>query len=662
MKELDDVSTFIFALHRPGRQTNAFKEPSTLLNSETHWAPSNHHVSPLSDSVLRSVAHHPSAPPLPTPAPTPTTLSNALGIRAPVAHQNGPLSDNAFDPGLSSSFFDEFLSATLREMDATQTQTHPANHYIKHDNHSLLPQHHDHSDSPYPRVSGSPTAVGYSPSPAPSLVSTQEASQVSQIQSPLRPHQLTPRRTAYVSIPMAPPTPSRHRSQVPQESPDPLALRPGQTAAYLNVTNNTPSRKRKFGEQHAGPHRGVERMTPMTPMSKSGFPSARQRSVVSDATHNDADATAYDYGDGSDSDYGDTDADGDISGITPSTATASTRKGRKRGRLYVDRSGSISPGSVKGRSLQPPCLVVPLQKFTTLIEEIFEAEDSLAPDEDASLSQLPASFSAFFSPLTPDATRPLLNSSIMARLEQFIRQVARPPKRSRRQNMSSPVKPLQGDKGEIEPMSLSEIDPATLTRLLKLLERSVVLGEDITPFAGPAMSELPGYTTTFGSPSKKSKKGKGSAAGGPGTRRSRSRSRSRSHNGDGDAEGGADAHSKTEPAAAEHGVGTEPNEDDLEQLSTLLATAHDSVAAASCAISLLAADLLPKQVRLLANYRAPRGLEFTFSSQVIFRGANPGVRLYNQEPAVKCYLSFCRRSRRYSWSIHGAIWSCLILH
>jgi cohesin loading factor subunit SCC2 len=251
-----------------------------------------------------------------------------------------------------------------------------------------------------------------------------------------------------------------------------------------------------------------------------------------------------------------------------------------------------------------------LQKLTTLIEEIFEAEDSVAPDEDASLSQLPASFSAFFSPLTTDATRPLLNRAVMVKLEQFIRQVARPPKRSRRQNMSSPIKPSEG---EIEPMSLAEIDAATLTRLLKLLERSVVLGEDIAPFAGPAMAELPGHTTASNPPSKKSKKNKAaksSVTGDPGVKRSsrsRSRSRSRSHNDDDDAEGGADARGKT-GQVTDHGecaVGTEANEDDLERLGTMLATAHDSVAAASCAISLLASDSLPKQVRNWVNNRAP---------------------------------------------------------
>lgn len=251
-----------------------------------------------------------------------------------------------------------------------------------------------------------------------------------------------------------------------------------------------------------------------------------------------------------------------------------------------------------------------MQKLTTLVEEIFEAEDSVAPDEDASLSRLPASFSAFFSPLTTDAARPLLSRAVMAKLEQFIRQVARPPKRSRRQNMSSPIKAPERDR---EPMSLAEIDSATLARLLKLLERNVVLGEDIQPFAGPAMSERPGHNTTSNSPSKKSKKNKaaamkGTVSGDPGIKRSsRSRSRSRSRNGGDDAEGGVNARGKadqvTEPG--ECGVGPEPNEDDLERLGTMLAAAHDSVAAASCAISLLAADSLPKQVCNFVNYGGP---------------------------------------------------------
>jgi len=302
-----------------------------MLNPETQWAPSNHHVSPLSDSVLRSVAHHPARPSLPPNlAPIQTSLSNALGIRAPVANEDSLLPNQSFGPESSSAFFNDFLSTTLRQIEMAQTQTRPAEQHLRHGSNSVPSQHNIYSSSPYPRVSTSPTAVGYSPSPAPSPISTQAASQVSQIQPSHGPQQLTPRRTAYVSVPMPPPTPSRQKPQVPEESPDPLALRSGQTAAYLNVANNTPSRKRKLGEQH----RGVVRMA-----SKGGLSSAadaRPRSVVSDTSHNDADATAYDYGDGTDSEYGYTDADGDVdmNGDTPSTIAT---RGRKRSRLHVDR-------------------------------------------------------------------------------------------------------------------------------------------------------------------------------------------------------------------------------------------------------------------------------------------------------------------------------------
>lgn len=70
---------------------------------------------------------------------------------------------------------------------------------------------------------------------------------------------------------------------------------------------------------------------------------SKPQSTVSDTTHHDADATAYDYGDGSGSEYGYTDADVNVTGNTPSTMAGSTRKGKKRSRLYVDPDDKSRP-------------------------------------------------------------------------------------------------------------------------------------------------------------------------------------------------------------------------------------------------------------------------------------------------------------------------------
>lgn len=327
-----------FELNFSYRITNPFGEhraPSTSLNSETQWGPSNYQASPLSNAVLRSVASHPPThPPLPPElAPVQSSLSNALGIPS----QQTPLPSNqTYSSESSATFFNDFLESTLKEMGAQSNQT-PANSHLVSEK-GLRPPAPNSTHSSYARTSSSPTVVGYSTSPAPSPASTRAPQP-----NPLKLQQL--QAPSFISVA---PTPQNQRTYtgrppVPEESPDPLALRPGQTAAYLNSSVRTPSRKRK-SPSDAGPfggdaqRQGIKRIHSSNPMQtayvelRSPASSSKQRSIFGDNRAHSVgvqSATTHDYGDTSGSEYGFEAAEGDAEMLTftpSSTVAGSTRK------------------------------------------------------------------------------------------------------------------------------------------------------------------------------------------------------------------------------------------------------------------------------------------------------------------------------------------------
>src|SRR5690242_15833722 len=69
-------------------------------------------------------------------------------------------------------------------------------------------------------------------------------------------------------------------------------------------------------------------------------------------------------------------------------------------------------------------LIAPLHKLLTLIDDVFDAEDSLPSDSGPDVS--PAAFSNHFSQLSYETSRPLLSISTIARLMKLIGQIARP--------------------------------------------------------------------------------------------------------------------------------------------------------------------------------------------------------------------------------------------
>jgi cohesin loading factor subunit SCC2 len=207
-----------------------------------------------------------------------------------------------------------------------------------------------------------------------------------------------------------------------------------------------------------------------------------------------------------------------------------------------------------------------LEKLTALLEDIFEAEDALPPDVD--IHALPAEW---FSPMTIDGSSPLLHPNIIRKLAKYIGQVTRPTKRIRLSTRET----IAGSGGTPRGKGrMAEVDTAVLSRVLKILDRSVRAGEDLDPFHYVA-------TDKNASPRKPKKQAK----------------RPKAKDGDGEdgdeAEKGNMAVDEPPPPPPPPQEATEA---DLEHLTKILEIAKDSVLAADCCIALLGSDRLTKQV------------------------------------------------------------------
>jgi cohesin loading factor subunit SCC2 len=207
-----------------------------------------------------------------------------------------------------------------------------------------------------------------------------------------------------------------------------------------------------------------------------------------------------------------------------------------------------------------------------LIQDIFEAEDALPTDID--INELNHDF---FSPLSTDCARPLLSPTIVRKLTKYIGQVARPTKRLRQ--TTGGVLGTPRAKGR-----MADVDTQILSRLLKLLDRSVRAGEDIDPFLYHATHHVPSST--------KSSPRKPVAKKNTKTKKSDTRSKSQTPK-DGDE---MDTGMQVEEQGAPDLVHA-----DFDKLSRLLDVARDSIVAADCCIALLGSDRLTKQVSLILN-------------------------------------------------------------
>lgn len=229
------------------------------------------------------------------------------------------------------------------------------------------------------------------------------------------------------------------------------------------------------------------------------------------------------------------------------------------------------------------------------MEDIFEAEDQLPPDAES--SDLPLEF---FSHSSVDYSRPLLHPNIVKKLTAYIGKVARPTKRvrlsSKEHSMKHPGTPRS--KGR-----MSEVDTTDISRLLRMLERSLKVAEDLDPFRSM------GSTSELSSGSTAKKPGKLTKT----VDRKRSKSKT--------PKPGDDAGSGDE-AMAEG-----PTSTDIDSLASALVAARDAVLAAECCIALLGSDRLTKQVcQLSLHMRKSR----------IYAHA---LQLYSEELIMSCLVS-----------------------
>ncbi|KAG6372819.1 sister chromatid cohesion C-terminus-domain-containing protein [Boletus reticuloceps] len=198
----------------------------------------------------------------------------------------------------------------------------------------------------------------------------------------------------------------------------------------------------------------------------------------------------------------------------------------------------------------------PLERLNTLIEDILEAEDSLAADiEPADLPK------EYFSPLTVDCNHPHLQPSIVRKLTKYISQLARPSKRSRRPTREGVANAGSGSKARD---TLGDIGTPTLSRLMKILERSIKAGEDLDPLRTSTHHPPP--------PSSPSKSKKG-------------------HKVPAD---GIDVHEDRPTVHDSHPQ--QLTDSDVHQLTVHLEVSRDSILAAECCMALLSGEGLTKQL------------------------------------------------------------------
>ncbi|KAF8879492.1 hypothetical protein BD779DRAFT_1551796 [Infundibulicybe gibba] len=348
-------------------------------------------------------------------------------------------------------------------------------------------------------------------------------------------------------------TPPRKVEPPPQESPDPLALRPSSP-----ITSVTP-RKRKATFLESPSVKRIQQLKSVNPTPRKPIQSSPRGQSTPKTPHR-------------------------LSSLTPLSSTASLTPRRmayiaippnpwstpnssrknysgslsnsQQGNMDVSDDDDLVAGS-STRRVNDRDDRAPLEKLIALFEDIFEAEDVLPPDAD--LNELPE----FFSPLTTDSSHPLLHPNVIRKMTKYIGQVARPTKRLRHATTGASATPRVRGR-------MAEVETQTLSRILKMLDRNVRAAEDVDPFV-----HTPPPTTVNKSPRKKALKGKKP------DRRSKSATPK---------DGGDEA---DEPIVHAPPELTDAN---FDKLTRIFDMARDSVLAAECCIALLGSDRLTKQL------------------------------------------------------------------
>ena len=203
------------------------------------------------------------------------------------------------------------------------------------------------------------------------------------------------------------------------------------------------------------------------------------------------------------------------------------------------------------------------------MEDIFEAEDALPPDLD--IADLP---SDFFSSHTSDPTHPLLHRSVINKLTKLI--VKASGKHSRQNARDSSH---SGGSPKKLKRTFATVETSTLSRILRILERSVKAGEDLDPF-DTSSADMARTVVKCEATPKKASKPKRSGKADSGRSKSGTPHSADEDEGDPTSDSARDA-----------------TEGDLDAMIRSLELARDSLLAADCCLTLLSSDRLQKQVR-----------------------------------------------------------------
>ncbi|EGN98100.1 hypothetical protein SERLA73DRAFT_109431 [Serpula lacrymans var. lacrymans S7.3] len=367
-------------------------------------------------------------------------------------------------------------------------------------------------------------------------------------------------------------TPSRHVHTLPHESPDPLALTSNSNCSAPSIT----PRKRKSTERVSTPsHKRlhaahsdstvISRVSAMTGSSSSSSSSKTPRRTLAYVevpplpkmwfTPSPLKTHSFRQGKTDSPDLGGYGSEDDDTHVSKTAGLTSVKSSARRTGDRDDRD--------------------PLEKFIALTDDIFDAEDSLPADVDRNpLSK------EYFTSIGHDRDQPLLQPNIIRKLTKYIIQMAKPVKRTRRTTRENGL----GGGTPKGKASLANVDSGVISRLLKILDRSVVAGENVEPF-----STIPQAGAKNDSPRKGRKILK--------TRKTLTGVEEKiSTSGSGDISQESTMVEEAAMAVEDSSTSSVLTNVDLEQLSKHLDVARDSVLAADCCIALLGSDRLIKQL------------------------------------------------------------------
>ncbi|KAJ3516976.1 hypothetical protein NLJ89_g794 [Agrocybe chaxingu] len=513
------------------RMVNEQAGPSYQYREPVQWVdpapPSSYQTNPFAQSVFQRTAPSNAYPTPPPPGISTSSSSLAFALGGPSA----PLQTHAlpppkvYKPQESQQFYDDFLERKAQQMElpppplAPPPRQEPLRVVTPPPKIQQIPP--EESPDPLALRSASPTKS----IPMQGSVTPKKRKAVVEIVSPFLKRMNSSKTLSSSSLNSLP----HSQSSAPKTPRTSVPLTPSSTAtSFSNMSglslNATPTHKKIVNKAYVS-----------IPPSPWLTPSSSRKSIKK------VDDTPDDLGG-----YG-SEEDG------PSSPT-------KRARITDSvKSSARRTGDRDERG--------PLEKLTSLIDDIFEAEDSLPPEVEASdLNH------DFFSPLSSDCSRPLLCPAIIRKLTKYIGHVARPSKRLR-QTTGGILNTPRGKE------RMADVDTQMLSRLMKILERSVKAGEVIDPFVYHHPIPRSAQSSPKKASSKKATKAKKN------DRRSRSRTPK-------DGADGGDEETKEE----RHADLPATTEVDLEQLTTLLDIARDSILAADCCIALLGSDRLTKQL------------------------------------------------------------------